>query len=237
MNKKQNKLHLLAGLAAALIGAAAVNGVCGEFAWLDPTEFTKDLKAVEVPSAAQPARAGPSALMEGAGWITNNLFAAKAVVFPIADKFGEKNDRLNEYNLSELCIAGSDVDAELTRQVTEEFRKIVKRTSNREELLEAKFKIKAYHRDLSHVQHLCLYAPDIRTPIAAWTELVNNYSPGQAGEINELYNIIMYQPERVTPEIEREIFVNLRAYGKRTTGVLSTLQKRIAIVNARLNQL
>ena len=54
MNKKQNKLHLLAGLAAALMGAAAVNGVCGEFAWLDPAEFNKDLNSVEVPAAAQP---------------------------------------------------------------------------------------------------------------------------------------------------------------------------------------
>lgn len=64
MNKKQNKLYLLAGLAVALMGAAAVNGVCGEFAWLDPAEFNKDLKAVEVPAAAQPDRAGPSAFME-----------------------------------------------------------------------------------------------------------------------------------------------------------------------------
>ena len=64
MNQKQNKLHLLAGLAAALMGATAVSGVCGEPAWLDPAGFTKELKAVEVPSAAQPDRAGPSAFME-----------------------------------------------------------------------------------------------------------------------------------------------------------------------------
>ena len=73
MNKKQNKLHLLAGLAAALMGAAAVNGVCGEFAWLDPAEFNKDLNSVEVPAAAQPDRAGPSAFMEGGGGMSKTL--------------------------------------------------------------------------------------------------------------------------------------------------------------------
>ena len=63
MNKKRNKFNLLAGLAAALMGAAAVNGICGEFAGLEPAEFTKELKAVTVPAAAQPDRAGPAASM------------------------------------------------------------------------------------------------------------------------------------------------------------------------------